>query len=117
MEIEKYLRDCERARFFSDCQKRMKKSSQDYLLTQAYYITNLNDRKYLDLDDEIFDSILPDIQEYIKQVKFAADGVRITTSRKEKMLSCIYAVENKVSIESKNTIVLDSQLKNLIKIS
>lgn len=101
-EMEKYLRDCERAKFFSDCQRRMEKSCQDYLLTQGYYITNLKSRKNLDLEDKIFGSLLPDIQEYIKQVKFVADGVRITTSRKEKMLSCIYAVENKVAIEGKN---------------
>ena len=101
-EMERYLRDCERANFFSDCQKRMEKCCQEYLLTQGYYVTHLKDRKDVNIDDDIFGSISPDIDEYIKQIKFVKDGVKITTSRKEKMLSCVYAVENAVAQESNN---------------
>lgn len=101
-ELEKFQKDCERAKFFSDYQKRMEKACQDYLLTQGYYVTHLKDRKDVNIDEDIFGSISPDIDEYIKQIKFVKDGVKITTARKEKMLSCVYAVENAIIQESNN---------------
>ncbi|MDO4184736.1 MAG: hypothetical protein Q4D11_05845 [Rhodospirillales bacterium] len=101
-ELEKLQKDYERTKFFSGCQKRMEKACQDYLLTQGYYVTHLRERKDVSIDDDIFDSISRDIDEYIKQIKFVKDGVKITNTRKEKMLSCVYAVENAIVREGNN---------------
>ena len=98
---EKIMKESKQHRLFSDCQSRMKKACLDYLLTQGYYVKEIEE--LISSEDAIFGPILPIIREYINYVKFVSDGIRITDSRLEKMLNCIYKIENKIS-EGKNNI-------------
>ena len=98
---EKIMRESKQHRLFSDCQSRMKKACLDYLLTQGYYVKEIEE--LISSEDAIFGPILPIIREYINYVKFVSDGMRITDSRLEKMLNCIYKIEDKIS-EGKNNI-------------
>ena len=98
---EKIIKESKQHRLFSDCQSRMKKACLDYLLTQGYYVKEIEE--LISSEDAIFGPILPIIKEYIKHIKFVSDGVRITDSRLEKMLNCIYKIEDKIS-EGKNNI-------------
>lgn len=95
------MRQTERNHVFNNCQVRIKKATIDYLQTHGYYITNIEDMKNLN-DDSILGSILPSVNEYTKHVKVVSDGIRVTDSRLEKMLKCIYAIEDTTTREKNN---------------
>lgn len=108
------MRQAERNHVFNNCQARIKKATLDYLQIHGYYITNIEDMK--NLDDSILGSILPSVNEYTKYVKVVSDGIHVTDSRLEKMLNCIYTIEDIVSKEKNNERNIQPLIKELSEI-